>query len=85
MNNDNTTHAQQQQQARTEIAMDNLVIALGRLDDIIGHHIAMTDEEIRDRYDVQYPASFRVGLYEHTIKSTRATLERAIALLRGTP
>ena len=84
MHNDNTTEAQKQK-ARTQIAMDNLVIALGRLDDIIGHHIAMTDEEIRDRYDVQYPASFRVGLYEHTIKSTRATLERAIALLRGTP
>ena len=84
MHNDNTTEAQKQK-ARTQIAMDELVIALGRLDDIIGHHIAMTDEEIRDRYDVQYPASFRVGLYEHTIKSTRATLERAIALLRGTP
>ena len=85
MNNDNTTHAQDLQQARTEIAMDELVIALSRLDDVIGGEIAMTDEEIRDRYDVQFPACFREGLYEGTIKSTRAALERAIRLLRGTP
>ena len=85
MNNDNTTHAQDLQQARTEIAMDELVIALGMLDVIIGGEIAMTDDEIHTRYNVQFPASFRAGLYEHTIKSTRATLERAIALLRGSP